>query len=428
MAYAEKVYKVRNGKKTKQFSWRAKFLLPDGINYGSASGFATEKTAKEYGQEQEAAVRAGRWVDPKLSGTHFGIFAAEFMKARPKRGQTVDTRWKQLTGYIFPRWQYVPLRDINWFAVDSWQLNDLQVDDVTKGHVVSLMSTILTAAVDARHLLVNPLMGRRRTKPVMVLGAVPRRVDESKWHPPAAIIQTAERLGWADGFQLLSAAFTGVNWGEGQGLDRMHILERRQLDDDGSAWSCPILRVVQEVAEYEQRGPDGEKLGTVLALEPLKNEHRIRDVDLPPFLAGLWQYRAEVWVHEYLLSTESGSWWRRGNWGKTLRPAADGRPARARRQGAAARDAWEPLAPGLTMRGARHTHDTLQEQIMVAASLAYEQAGHKPSGIKGVYQHPTVRMRRHRLDGLQEVFVRAMLGLGKETLWGLPVNLELPQS
>ncbi|PJN24026.1 hypothetical protein [Kitasatospora sp. CB02891] len=427
MAYAEKVYKVKHGKPTKSYTWKAKFLLPDGINYGSKSGFPTEKTAKDYGLDQEADIRAGRWIDPKLSSKHFGTWTQEFMRARPKRGQTVDTRWKQLQGHILPRWQHTPLRDITWFAVDAWQVNDLRIDDVSKGHVVSLMSTILTAAVDARHLLANPLVGRRRTKPVMVLGVVPKKADESKWYPPAQVIQVAERLGFEDGFQLLSAAFTGVNWGEGLGLESDHLLTREQLDIDGTPWSCPVLRLVQEVAEYEERGPNGEKLGTVLRLEPLKNEHRIRDVDIPPFLAGLWQHRAEVWPHRFLLSTESGSWWRRGNWGKTIRPAADGRPARERRRGVAAREGWEPLAPGLTMRGARHTHDTLQEQIMVAASLMYEQAGHKPRGIKGVYQHPTVTMRQHRLDGLQTVFVRAMLGLGKTTLWGLPVDLELPQ-
>ena len=45
MAYAEKVFKVRNGKKTTQYTWRSRYLLPDGINYGSKAGFATKKTA-----------------------------------------------------------------------------------------------------------------------------------------------------------------------------------------------------------------------------------------------------------------------------------------------------------------------------------------------------------------------------------------------
>ncbi|MGW9262501.1 hypothetical protein ACWGRA_31205 [Streptomyces albidoflavus] len=52
MAFAEKVYKVRNGKQTKQFTWRSRYKKPDGT-WGSEPGFATKKLAEEWGDEQE---------------------------------------------------------------------------------------------------------------------------------------------------------------------------------------------------------------------------------------------------------------------------------------------------------------------------------------------------------------------------------------
>src|SRR5256885_1437395 len=64
VAYAEKVYKVRNGVKTKQFTWRCKYKLPDGRE-GSESGFPTKVKAIEWGEEQERQIREGTWIDPR---------------------------------------------------------------------------------------------------------------------------------------------------------------------------------------------------------------------------------------------------------------------------------------------------------------------------------------------------------------------------
>ena len=84
--------------------------------------------------------------------------------------------------------------------------------------------------------------------------------------------------------------------------------------------------------------------------------------------------------------------------------------------------------PGLDMRSLRHTHDSYQSQIGVAEPLAYEAMGHKRAGIKAVYQHPTVEMRIARLDGLEEIFQRAMRNVGLETLWGRVDLLKSPQT
>ncbi|WP_326729033.1 hypothetical protein [Streptomyces phaeochromogenes] len=432
MASAEKRYKVRNGRTTKQFTWRARYLKPDGTQ-GSEPGFPTKAKAEEWGEEQERKIREGTWIDPDLYRSPFGVFARRYMAERPKRGRTMDTRWDNLDRYILPKWEHAPLISVTWFDVDSWQMT-LPCDDVTKGHCVSLMSTILTGAVDARWLPINPIAGRQRTKAVVHTPAVMAAAgDEEKTYTPEAVLQVAERLGPAKGLHVITTAWTGVNWGEGLGLQRANALaKRRQPWGKNSFWECFVLRIVQEVAEYEDRDEHGKKLGTVLRLEPTKNEFRTRDLDLPPFLARLWHYHLADWPYDHPLSTPNGKWWRRSNWLKQLRPAADGREERKKRQGVSYREAWKPIATGMTMRGLRHTHDSWQDQIGVRAALAYEQAGHKRPGIKRVYQHPTPTMRQERLDGMEEIFSEAMANLGWTSLWGRvslvkpPVEVDLP--
>lgn len=421
MAYAEKVYKIRGGKQTKQFTWKVCYKKPDGSK-GTESGFPTKTTAKDWGEAQEAEIRAGRWIDPALQRTTFGDFARKWMKAKPKRGNTIAKRWNLLEQHVFPKWEHVPLMQINWFDVDSWQ-QGLHCDDVTAGHCVSLMSSILTGAADAKHLAVNPLFGRRRTRSTAAAPAArKRKTDEEKWVRPEVVLQMAERLGPTIGLHVLTTAFTGLGWGEGAALHRDNVLRKRRQAHDGGWFECPVIQVdpdVGELAEYEDRDEDGNKVGMVLRLEPPKNDKRVRGIDIPPFLAELLRCHLTDWPHPHVFCTPSGTFWRRSNFTRAnIRPAADGREALPTVKGHAPRGAWAPIMPGLTMRDLRHTHDTYQDEIGVRPALMYEQAGHARPGIKAVYQHPTPAMRQERLDGLQEIYERAMGNLGWTTLWG----------
>ncbi|MFD6421076.1 hypothetical protein [Streptomyces sp. NPDC060198] len=397
-------------------TWRARYKLPNGT-LGSEPGFPTKRTALKWGEEQEAAIRAGRWVDPDLRAVSFGEFAKTFMSSRKKRGRTVGVRWDKLDNHILPRWADTAIGSITWYDVDAWQ-QTLPLDDVSRGHCVSLMSSIMTAAVDAQHLTVNPLFGRRRTRDTAGDAARPKAPKVSRDPRPEDAILVADRLGPARGIHVLTTAFTGIRWGEGLGLDRDRtLLERRQPWGAGE-FACPILRIVEEYAEYQERAPDGTKRGYILQLEPTKNDGSTRDIDVPPFLARLLGYHLDDWPFERPFSTSTGKPWRRGNWSRDFRPACDGRDERERRQGVSARAAWGPILPGLDMRALRALHDTLQSQIGVKEPLAFEAAGHQRPGIKRHYQKPTPDMRQERLDGLEEVFWKAMRNAGLKTLWG----------
>lgn len=418
MAYAEKVYKVRNGLKTKQFVWRCKYKLPSGKE-GSESGFPTKVKAIEWGEEQERQIKAGTWIDPQKRNTTFGEFARTFMASRRKRGATSSKRWDRLEGHLLPRWESVPLGTISWFEVDTWQ-QSMTIEDVSRGHCVSLMSTIMTAAVDADYIKVNPLFGRRRTRDTAGDAARPKlpKIRRDGGVRPEDSILLAERLGPARGIHVLTTAFTGLRWGEGLGLHRDNALLLRRQQWGAGEFICPILRIAEEYAEYQERDEYGNKKGYVLRLEPTKNDGSTRDVDVPPFLAQLLRWHLADWPHERPFSTASGTAWRRGNWSRTFRPACDGRKMREKRHGVSHREAWEPILEGLDMRALRGLHDTLQAELGVKEPLAFEAAGHVRPGIKRHYQKPTPAMRAERLEGLEEVFWTGMRNVGLKALWG----------
>ncbi|WP_405944781.1 hypothetical protein [Streptomyces sp. NBC_00932] len=414
MAYAEKVYKVRNGKQTKQFTWRVKYKAPEGHSpaWLTRPGFPTKKTAEDWGDRQEADIRAGRWADPELTQATFGAWAREWMAAKAPRGHTVTTRWARLDAHILPRWEHVPIRQITWFDAEQWA-NGLKCDDITATHCLTLMSQILTGAVDKQMLMVNPLFGRRRSRTAAAKAAVQEKEQADLWAPPEVVLRLARRAGPLDGMHILATAFTGLRWGESLALRPSSLGLRTEGD-----FTCPTLDVVEEVAEYAKRGPAGEKLGMVLDLEPVKTRESKRRIDLPPFLAELLAEYAAACKADFLFTPRGGGHWRRGNFGKqVMRPCADGRKEVTKTRGRAAAAAVAPIMAGLTMRALRHTHDTYQDQIGVKPALAFEQAGHKRPGIKAVYQHPTPEMRRVRLEGLQDVFEGGMKALGWQDVW-----------
>jgi hypothetical protein len=422
VAYAEKRVSTAKGSKGK-VTWRARYKKPDGT-WGSEPGFPTKKTAEQWGEEQEAAIRAGRWVDPEGGRTLFGAWAREWMKAKSPRGRTVNTRWERLETHIFPRWEFIPLQEINWFEVEAWANKVAEShDDVTATHCTTLMSMILTGAVDAQKILVNPIYGRRRSRSAVVKAknqAKRAAKNKGKVAPPELLLRMARRAGPMDGLHILTVGFLGPRWGESLALRRSSLGERRE-PWGAKDFTCPVLHLVDEVAEYQLRDADGRKLGQFFGLEPLKTDGSLRDVDVPPFLWALLQAHVTDRLaakHEYLFCTRSGGWWRRSNFGRqVMRPVADGRAALPVSKGHRAREGWEPILPGMNMDLLRHTADSLAEQIGVKAPLQFEQAGHIRSGIKAVYQHPTPEMRIERLDGLEAVYRRAMANLGWESVW-----------
>lgn len=422
--------------------WRVKYLKPDG-KYGSASGFRTKSAALAKGRELEVATSIGTFVDPKKAQTHFGVWAPIWMAAQTVDPNTVAKRKRLLRNHLLPEWEHTPICDINLFVAKSWGARQT-CDQVTVGHALTLLSMILTGASDAGMLHGNPLAGRRRTPKTDNRRAAPK--PEAVWAHPEHAVEIYNRLGGVEGLMVLVAAFTGLRWGELAGLHKsqclllrrdrleggkhfvrkvlridpqvgtLHEVEFELTADELAAWRiAEKARVEKAVAAGRTPRPKKEPDARVeLYLGPPKNEKSAREVDVPPFLAELLAVHLATWPHEYPFSTQGGQNWRRGNFGRqALRPAADGRTALKASRGHAPRTAWEPILPGLTMRGLRHSHDTWMKEDRIDRALRFQRMGWVVKDIEGVYEHVTPQMRMELLDALQARWERALGHLKK---------------
>ncbi|MFJ8871034.1 hypothetical protein ACIRD6_35445 [Streptomyces sp. NPDC102473] len=437
MAYAEKVYKVRGGKTTKQFTWRCRYLKPDGT-WGSKPGFATKKLAETWGDEQESAMRSGSWVDPTKMSTPFGQWVEIWKQANSPRPGTATKRRHLLNHLLLPEWEFTSLAEVNnVFTVKAWATRAVQNHDaVTVGHARSLLSSILTGAEDAGYIVANKLYGRK----IAVGGGKEAAADkEEVWVQPDGAYRLYERLGGVHGLMVLTDCYLGLRWGELTGLHRDNCLLQRSERIDGKPFVRHVVRIDPKVgslhedefeldeeglaaweaaedkrlAECEEKGWKANRRKTPQAevrlyLGPPKNKYSAREVDVPPFLVALLEAHIEAWPVAYPFTTPSGEFWRRGNFGRVLRPAADGRKAIEKKRGFAGRGEWEPIAKGFTMRGARHTHDTWMKDDRVDRALRFLTMGWVPKDIEGTYEHVTPEMRKQRLDALEARWARGL--------------------
>lgn len=432
MAYGEKVYKVRNGKQTKQFTWRACYKKPDGSK-GTHPGFPTKKLAEDWGNQQEASIRAGAWVDPEKAMTPFGKWVETWKTANAKRPGTQSKRRQLLESLLLPEWEHAPLAEVNnVFAVKAWAARTAKpagkYDPATVAQARSLLSTILSGAEDAGYIAANKLYGRRIT-----VGADHHEEDEEVWAQPDDAFRLYQRLDGVHALMVLADCYLGMRWGELAGLHRDNCLLKRtdringrpairhvvridptvgslhedsfELDEEGLAeWNkAEDARLAECQAKgWKAKRRTPPQTSVRVYLGPPKNKYSAREVDVPEFLVRLLEEHIEAWPHEHPFSTPGGQFWRRGNFTRRqLRPAADGREALTKAKGRAAREGWDPILPGFTMRGARHTHDTWMKDDGVDRALRYLTLGWVPKDIEGTYEHVTPEMRRHRLDRLE---------------------------
>ncbi|MGW0943647.1 hypothetical protein ACWD4O_14025 [Streptomyces sp. NPDC002623] len=333
---------------------------------------------------------------------------------------------------LLPEWEYTPLKDVNnVFAVQAWATRVSKPlgphDPDTVAQARSLLSSILSGAEDAGYIHTNKLFGRR-------ILAGTDHVDESEeevWAQPDEAQRLYQRLGGVQGLMVLTDCYLGLRWGELAGLHKDNFLLKRIDKIDGKPFVRHVIRVDPKVGalhedpiELDEEGmaawhaaedarlemcrakgwkanrrkPPKNRLEVYLG--PPKNKYSAREVDVPEFLARLLDQHIEAWPYEHPFTTPSGTFWLRGNFGRELRPVADGRKAIPRKRGYAGREGWEPILPRFTMRGARHTADTWMKDDRVDRALRFASMGWVPKDIEGTYEHVTPEMRQHRLDCL----------------------------
>jgi integrase len=370
-------------------SWRVRWLLPepgpDGKpRYDSKSGFPTKSAAKKHGEDQESDIRNKRWVDPARGSIHLTDYYNQWLPAQdhaPSTGEFYDSLFRN---HLLPRWGGTEIREISPFDVDRME-KELRAarSASTADGVMTLLRMLMEDAVWDKRLSSSPVRPKRRRG----------KVEASTAREGIAVdLETVEairkRLPAPEALLVLTAAFTGMRWGEAIGM------RRKYLSLDGTVAS--YFLDAKDGAVHENN--KGER-----SYGPTKTRKE-RTVELPGFLALQLAEHLEAMPkrRQELFVDQANELHRRSNFRRRLwRPACDGWPARTATRGRSALEAAPPIHPELVFHDLRHSHETWLSEDGVERVARDERLGHVTPGMEGTYGHATPKMRANILMVLE---------------------------
>ncbi|GAA3862683.1 tyrosine-type recombinase/integrase [Saccharothrix violaceirubra] len=347
--------------------FRVRYRLSDG-SLRSETGFATRGDAEDRAADIESDQRRGRFVDPRLAQTSVGEWVTQWVDAHDVSGVTEATYDSHLRNHILPRFAATELGELSRMTIKAWaktlrrSLSDRSVADV-----VGLLSMILGEAVDEGLIGSNPCRKLR-----LNAGDQPERP-----HADAdEVTAIAGRMtSPANAALVVTAAYTGMRWGELAGLqwDRVD-LDKQEIRIDA-----------KDGALHELRGR--------LELGPPKTPASVRTVHLPTFLTELLaEHRCDTPARKFVFTGIDGGLHRRSNFRRRFwLPALHGDTTLG----------WTPIKPHMHFHDLRHTHKTWLIEDHVPEVLQHKRIGHKFRGVMGVYSHVTRPMIDTMLQGLQ---------------------------
>lgn len=379
-------------------TWRAIWQLPerapDGRHKeGSESGFRTKAAAEDYAEAQEAAIRAGTWIDPERGKIPLDDYWKLWFETRRLSDSTRDRYASYYRNHLSPEWGQRPIASITALEVDGLEKRLYEVKRLKSGTVepvIELLGRVLGTAAFERRIgfsPVRPAKERGGTKP-----------DEDDETVGIAItleqlLAICARLPGPEALLVLTTAFTGMRWGEAAGMRRSLLFLQPGADDAAAAGWYDIDK---KIGALKERG------GHLDFGPPKTREARV--VQLPPFLVALLLAHLETLPakQDLLFPCGSGEGYRRGNFGRQhWRPACDGWPARPKSRGHAAVAAAPPIVKGLRFHDLRHTQETWDIEDNIPKVARDARLGHATGGMEGVYGHVTDVMKSQILDALE---------------------------
>ncbi len=457
MAYAEK-----RGKGPRP--WRVKYKRPDGSE-GSEPGFETKQSALDWGRDQEAKIREGRWTDHKTGKLTVNDWVDRWIAVQDVGVSTENLRRYLLEHFIRPTWGHRALDSLSTEEITRWE-NSLPtragVSRRTAQLARGLLGTILGDAAATRPPLIpyNPAVRPRNRG--RKTGRRIQRSPQRVWATPLEALLVAERaalLSSADDFTLIiTIAYTGTRWAEAIGLEREFL-------------HPSLINIEWQLHEIN---------GAFHRLPPKDDSYRSTNwepqvpVDLPPFLDVLLSNhvtnhpgqqcgcaRNHGGSGQYVFLSPKGGHPRRSNYARRVfHPAADGRyqpesgkpgklviadtscwPGRPLTAWAPATPSsgftpprgrgiapippetplacWLPIRRGLTPHGLRHSHKTWMAEDGIREILQARRLGHDVPGMRGVYTHVSDAMRTELKQALQtrwEQSLRARAAIAPHSL------------
>ena len=213
MAYAEKRGNL----------WRARWRAPDGT-LDSQPGFQTRKAAEDYGRDQESAIRANRYVDPRSGRITLTEWVNLWFPALDLEPTTMNNYRYMIEVHILPTFGDRALASITAEEIAAWELK-LANSGLSRRTASDARSTLATVLADAipRYIPTNPA-ARRKGKGRKGQRRIERIEKKRKaWASPLEALLIAERAAALSGSDtdfvlILTLAYTGMRWSEVVGL------------------------------------------------------------------------------------------------------------------------------------------------------------------------------------------------------------------
>lgn len=359
--------------------FRVRYRDADGAVHTSPDKYSSRMAATEAAEEMETDVRRGQFIDPNAARTSLAEWAHTWRRSHSVAPSTRAKYDHYLDAHILPAFGEVGLDAIRRLAVRQWaqELSARYAPSTVSG-IVTLLSIVLTEAVNERMIAHNPVQGLRlgqlgtghhdrsgKGRPIPTAGQVRQ------------ICARVRRLGGRNmEIMVITAAWTGMRWGELAGLARGNC-----RTGEGYLVIDPDVGSLHEV-------------GARLWLGPPKSPAAARRIDLPAFLAELLEEVMAGHDQDQVFVASQGGWLRRSHFCRRVwRPACDGDLARDGKE--------PPILTGAVFHGLRHHHKTILDELDVPEVIKHERMGHKMKGIQGVYSHVTDAMRRRLVARLQ---------------------------
>ena len=200
------------------------------------------------------------------------------------------------------------------------------------------------------------------------------RTPEKVWAEPDEILHLADQIAThyhpTGAILIITAAWTGARWGELTGLQRPNL----HLHDDNTG----------HLVIDPNHGALHESSGGRLWLGPPKTIESARTITLPPFLVHLLRTHLGAHTHTHVFTSPDGNLHRRSNFARrALRPCADGNTHSNQTT-----MRLDPIKPGLTFHGLRHSHKTWMIADHVPEIAQAHRLGHTlKDKIQQTYSH-----------------------------------------
>jgi integrase len=345
---------------------RVRMRMPDGT-VGTDSWHPTRAAAELRCKQVDVEQALDTYLDPALGR----ITLAEWVAIWQAGHIAGPAKWaayhSHLRNHILPRFGNVALNQITRQTVKMFvkQLKR-QLADSSVASIMSLLSLLMREAVADRRIPHNPCHGIR---------VATQRPAERPHATAVQVNQITARIDRpADQILVVTAAYTGMRWGELAGLARANT----HLDHG-------LLRV-------DPKNGALHEVGGQLYLGPPKTPDSARDIHLPPFLIALLRHLLDSHDHDQIFSGARGGLLRRSAMSRRVfGPAVNGNP----------RHGLPPIIAGMHFHDLRHTHKTWLIEDDIPEIAQAKRLGHRLPGVRGIYSHVTPAMIQRIIDALE---------------------------